>query len=298
MMRRRTFLAAGAGLIAATAARPAWAAPHRIVTAGGAMTEIVFALGEGAHVIAVDTTSLYPRTAIASLPKIGYLRQLSVEGILSTKPDLILADVDAGPKNVLDQLESMGAPIAHFSAEHTVTSVAPKVRFVGDAIGQTAAAEGLAADFSQDLATIDDAVATLKQRPTALFLIAVGANGLRGAGEGTAAAEMIARAGAVNSFAAVTGYKPVSAEAGLGADPDYLLFMQQTVDELGGIEAIANLPVLAKLTAAKARRIVAMDGNYMLNFGPRTAHAIRELAAMLHPTAALPELPHRPWTTA
>ena len=115
-MRRRTFLAASGALFAA---RPAFAVlPQRIVTVGGAMTEIVFALGEGAHVVAVDTTSLYPWRAVAPLPKVGYLRQLAVEGLLSTKPDLILADVDAGPKEVLDQLQSMGAPVAHFQAAH------------------------------------------------------------------------------------------------------------------------------------------------------------------------------------
>jgi iron complex transport system substrate-binding protein len=74
--------------------------------------------------------------------------------------------------------------------------------------------------------------------------------------------------------------------------------MQQTVDEIGGIGAVARLPALAKLTAAKEKRIVALDGNYMLNFGPRTAHAIRDLAAAFHPDAKLPVLPHRPWTAA
>ena len=121
-MQRRTFLAAG---MTALVARPASAAtaPQRIVCVGGAITEIVFALGAGAHVIAVDTTSLYPGRAVAPLPKVGYLRQLSVEGLLSTRPDLILADVDAGPKNVLDQLQSMGAPLAHFHAEHSVAAL-------------------------------------------------------------------------------------------------------------------------------------------------------------------------------
>ncbi len=195
MMRRRTFLAAGA---AAIAARPAWAAPapQRIVAIGGAMTEIVFALGEGAHVVAVDTTSLYPWRAVAPLPKVGYLRQLSVEGILSTKPDLILADVDAGPKDVLDQLQSMGAPVAHFSAEHTAASVIPKIRFVGEALGHKQEAEAMIALYSADLKAIETAVAGLTQHPKVLFLIAVGATGLRGAGDGTAAGEMIGRAAA------------------------------------------------------------------------------------------------------
>jgi iron complex transport system substrate-binding protein len=249
-------------------------------------------------VVAVDTTSLYPWRAVAPLPKVGYLRQLSVEGILSTKPDLILADVDAGPKDVLDQLQSMGAPVAHFHAEHTVASVLPKIRFVGEAIGHPDEAETVSAGYGDDLKTIETAVAALPAHPKVLFLIAAGNTGLRGAGDGTAAAEMIARAGGVNSFAGVNGYKPVSPEAALVADPDYLLLMQQTVDELGGVNAVAMLPALAKLSAAKAKRIVALDGNYMLNFGPRTAHAIRDLAAALHPDAKLPDLPQRPWTAA
>lgn len=294
MMHRRAFLATGAALIAI---RPSFAAtPQRIVAVGGAMTEIVFALGEGEHVVAVDTTSLYPWRAVAALPKVGYLRQLSVEGILSTRPDLILADVDAGPKDVLDQLQSMGAPVAHFSADHTAAAVVPKIRFVGAAIGHEKDAEALIEGYATDLRAIETAVAGLTQRPKVLFLIAIGSTGLRGAGDGTAAAEMIARAGGVNSFAGVNGYKPVSPEAALAADPDYLLLMNQTAEAIGGIDAVAKLPALAKLEAAKAKRIVTLDGNYMLNFGPRTAHAIRDLAAALHPDATLPALPQRPWT--
>jgi iron complex transport system substrate-binding protein len=297
MMRRRSFLAASASLIAAGPALAA-TAPQRIVAIGGAITEIVFALGEGGRVVAIDTTSLYPWKAVASLPKVGYLRQLSVEGILSTRPDLILADVDAGPKDVLDQLERMGAPVAHFSAAHTAASVVPKIRFVGTAIGHAAAAEAMIEDYSADLKTIETTVGGLAAHPKVLFLMAVGTTGLRGAGDGTAAAELIGRAGGVNSFAGVDGYKPVSAEAALAADPDYLLMMQQTVDEIGGTHAVAMLPALARLTAAREKRIVALDGNYMLNFGPRTAHAIRDLAAALHRDAEVPVLPDRPWTTS
>jgi iron complex transport system substrate-binding protein len=296
MIHRRTFFAAGAALIIA---RPSFAAtPRRIVAIGGAMTEIVFALGEGTRVVAVDTTSLYPWRAVAPLPKVGYLRQLSVEGILSTKPDLILADVDAGPKDVLDQLRRMGAPVAHFHAEHSVASVVPKIRFVGAALGHQKEAEAMIAGYSADLQAIETAVAGIAKRPEVLFLIAVGPTGLRGAGDGTAASEVIARAGGVNSFAGVDGYKPVSPEASLAANPDYLLMMQQTVNEIGGLSAVAMLPALAKLEAAKEKRVVALDGNYLLNFGPRTAHAIRDLAAAIHPDAEVPALPDRPWTTA
>jgi iron complex transport system substrate-binding protein len=150
--------------------------------------------------------------------------------------------------------------------------------------------------YSTDLKAIETAVSGLAQKPKVLFLIGAGNTGLRGAGDGTAAGEMIARAGGTNAFAGVNGYKPVSPEAALAANPDYLLMMKQTLDEIGGINAAAMLPALAKLSAAKEKRIVSLDGNYMLNFGPRTAHAIRDLAAALHPDVTLPVLPDRPWT--
>jgi iron complex transport system substrate-binding protein len=297
-MNRRQFLGAGSAvaLLGASPRALRAAVPARIVAAGGAMTEIVFALGEGERVVAVDTTSLYPWAAIQPLPKIGYLRQLAAEGILSLHPDLILVDVDAGPQDVLDQLVHTGARVAHFTSEHSADSVAPKIAFVGDAIERKAEAASLSETFKADLAQVDAEVAKAPGRPTALFLIGVGTTGLRGAGKGTAAAEMIARAGAKNAFGEVTGYKPASAEATMAADPDYIVMMQQTVDEIGSINRVADLPVLANLSAARYKRIVAMDGNYLLSFGPRTAHAVRDLAAALHPDADIPALPARAWT--
>ena len=53
----------------------------RIVTNGGSITEIVFALGSGKSVVAVDWSSNIP-SKVKELPQVGYVRQLSSEGIL------------------------------------------------------------------------------------------------------------------------------------------------------------------------------------------------------------------------
>src|SRR5262245_31645671 len=63
----------------------------RIVSVGGAVTEILYALGLEQRVIAVDTTSLYPPRALAQKPSVGYMRQLSAEGVLALGPSLVLA---------------------------------------------------------------------------------------------------------------------------------------------------------------------------------------------------------------
>lgn len=271
---------------------------ERIVSVGGAITEIVFALGAGNKVVAVDTTSCYPLQATAALPKVGYLRTLATEGLLSMKPDLILLDADAGPADVLDQLKRLGAPVVHFTERPSAQSVADKILFVGTALKQADKAAGIAATFRHDLATVAASVKLLLQRPRVLFLMNAGTTGLRGAGSGTAAAEMITLAGGRNAFAQSAGYKTISAEAALIADPEAIVMMSQTLDELGGRDGVAKLPVLAKTKAAQEGRIFGFDGNYLLGFGPRTAHAIAAFATVLHPQDDIVAPPPRPWTMA
>src|SRR5438552_16174927 len=90
---RRLMLARSAAallplLMATTPARPAL--PRRVAVAGGAITEVVYALNAEAMLVGTDTTSTYPAPA-QSLAKIGYQRALSAEGVLSLHPDLLLA---------------------------------------------------------------------------------------------------------------------------------------------------------------------------------------------------------------
>jgi ABC-type hemin transport system substrate-binding protein len=71
-------------------------ATSRIVSVGGAVTEIVYRLGAAEHLVGVDTSSTYPAAA-TQLPQVGYQRMLSVEGVLSLRPTLVLLSVEAGP---------------------------------------------------------------------------------------------------------------------------------------------------------------------------------------------------------
>ena len=63
--------------------------PSRIVSVGGAVTEILYALRLESRIIAVDSTSLYPPHALAEKPSVGYMRQLSPEGVLGLGPSLV-----------------------------------------------------------------------------------------------------------------------------------------------------------------------------------------------------------------
>jgi ABC-type hemin transport system substrate-binding protein len=69
--------------------------PARIIALGGDITEIIYRLGEQQRLAGRDATSMFPPEARA-LPDVGYFRQLGAEGVLSLKPDLIVASATAG----------------------------------------------------------------------------------------------------------------------------------------------------------------------------------------------------------
>ncbi|MEM8540158.1 MAG: ABC transporter substrate-binding protein, partial [Pseudomonadota bacterium] len=70
---------------------------QRVLAIGGAVTEIIYALGEEDRLVGRDSTSVFPPEA-QKLPDVGYIRALSPEGVLSVKPDLVLARENNGPK--------------------------------------------------------------------------------------------------------------------------------------------------------------------------------------------------------
>jgi iron complex transport system substrate-binding protein len=288
---RGTALAALALLLAA----PVHAASERIVSVGGSTTEIVFALGAGDRLAGADTTSIYPAAADA-LPDVGYVRQLSAEGLLSLSPDLVLAGAEAGPGTALAQVQAAGVRVVKLKEGYTPADVEAHVEAVGAALHREAEAAALNQAFRQDIDRILADVAKLDGKPRVLFLLQAGRGGLLVAGHETAAHAMIELAGGTNAVTGFSGYKPFSPEAAAEAAPDVLLVTDQTIEMIGGADRLLADPALAATPAGKAKRIVSMDALYLAGFGPRLAHAVRDLAAALHPGAAIAPLPARSWT--
>jgi iron complex transport system substrate-binding protein len=283
-----TVLALGLLTAEATAAEP------RLVTLGGSITEIVHALGAGDRIVAVDTTSRHPPAADA-LPKVGYLRTLSAEGILSLNPDMVLGLDEAGPPQALAQLRDSGTRLLLVPEPYSPDGVTMKIRAVAGTLGLTARGDALAASVASDLARIGTAIAAVPRRPKVLFLLAVSRGAPLASGTGTAADAMIRLAGGENAIAGYRGYKPLSLEMAVAAAPEILLMMQQSVELLGGADAVLKLPAIAASDLGRTRRLVALDGAYLLGFGPRTAHALHDLARHFHPEVDLPALPARAW---
>ncbi|WGE87266.1 ABC transporter substrate-binding protein [Actinobacillus equuli subsp. haemolyticus] len=81
-------------------------AQERIVSIGGDVTEIIYALGAEQALVGRDSTSIAPLAA-QQLPDVGYMRQLNVEGILALKPTKVISSDVARPSVVFEQLKSL-----------------------------------------------------------------------------------------------------------------------------------------------------------------------------------------------
>ena len=207
-------------LVCLLSATPA-VAGDRVLSIGGSITEIVYALGQEDRLIGRDATSTYPPEA-GGLPNIGYMRALSPEGVLSTGPSLILADEGAGPPETIDVLKGANVPIVLLPDDPSVDGIIDKVRHVGTALGVETEAQALAARISKDFDAIAKSMDAVSQdeRKRVLFILSAQGGRIMSSGSGTAAAAMIDLAGGVNAVDAFEGYKPLTDEAIAAAAPD------------------------------------------------------------------------------
>ena len=263
------------------------AASMRIVSVGGPVTEIVFALGAGADVVGVDTSSVFPESA-QKLPQVGYQRSLSSEGVLSLRPTIVIASSDAGPPPVLEQLRSAGVRVEIISVDPTVEAAKARIRAVGKLLGRDA--EPLVASLERDLTRARISLEKAKSRPKVLAVYARGASTLHVLGKGTAGESLVELAGGENVGNVFEGSKPMTAESVVQAAPDFVLIPSRGLESVGGVEGLSKLPGISETPAGRAKRFIALDDLLMLGFGPRTGTAVLELGQKLHPdlTSASP----------
>ncbi|MCY4211735.1 MAG: ABC transporter substrate-binding protein [Gammaproteobacteria bacterium] len=256
---------------------------NRIIAIGGSITEIIYALGAQDWLVAVDSTSMYPAAALARHPDVGYMRALSAEPVLSVNPDIILALSDAGPPEVLDQLQAAGVKVLTIPDEPSITGVYRKIRYVAGVLEREQRGAALISSIEQEYRDLANVLSRAKRKPDVLFLLSFGRGAPLAAGSATSAHGMISLAGGNNVMAGVSGYKAITPEAVIAAAPEIVVVLQRTFALYGDKEKLFALPELATTPAAKEGRLSVFDGLYLIGFGPRTVGAIRDLAAEFHP---------------
>ena len=253
----------------------------RIVSLGGTITEIVFALGAGERVVGVDASSSFPEAA-NQLPKVAYHRRLSAEGVLSLRPTLIIATTEAGPPEAIQQLESAGVTVLVLPHEPTVENAIAKIERIAAALEVQAHGTVLIQALKEELSQVQSAIPQTAAQAKILFLYARGQGTLMVAGQDTGADTMIGLAGGANAVQGYSGYKPLTSEAAVAAAPDVILLMDSGLESVGGDQGLWQLPGLALTPAGQQGRVLSMDGLLLLGFGPRLGQAALALNQALY----------------
>ena len=260
----------------------------RIVPANGDIAEVVFALGLGDSVVATDVSATYPPEADA-LPEIGYQRTLLAEQVLGLDPSVVVANPDAGPPEVLDQLRTAGVPVVVLDYPHDLDGPAAKIRLVAAALGVPARGEELARSVTAAIdaasASAESLVSAAGDRPRAVFLYLRGSNVQQVGGRGSGVDALLAAAGAVDVGVelGVDEFQPLTDEALIEAAPEVLVVTTSGLESVGGVDGLVELPAVAGTPAGRDRRVVAVDDQLLLGLGPRTGEALEQLVAELHP---------------
>ena len=259
---------------------------HRIVSLGGGITEILFALKMGKYVVGVDASSSYP-PEVRSLPQVAYHRRLSAEGIISLQPSMVIASTEAGPPEVLQQLRDANVELVILPHEPTVNSTLDKIALIGKALKTQDHANILSNKIKEGIDSLLIHYIPDNLKVKVLFLYARGQGNVMVAGTKTGAHEIIGLAGGKNAISEFEGYKPLTSEAVISSAPDVILLMDSGLQSLGGTNALWELPGMALTPAKVKNRVLTMDGLLLLGFGPRIAEAAQSLHESLYPDSTI-----------
>ena len=246
----------------------------KIVVAGGSITEIVYFLGMEDKLVGVDITSNFPKEA-KKLKSIGYLRNLSIEGILSLSPGLVLAEEDIGPPIVVNQLRKTSIDLRIIKEKYDLNGIHNKILCVSKILDASL-------DDNENYVKFKNKFNLVKKfkknnsKKILLILMMRGSSPVV-AGKNTSGQGFIDMTGHKNSMSDLNGWKPVSSEEIIKKNPDYIIITKRAFKNFSSLDQFLSIPGISSTIAAKKKNIIVKDGMSMLGFGPRTINVALEI---------------------
>ena len=251
------------------------APPQRVVSLSAGHTEILYALGAGGQVGAVDNTSDCP-AATADLPMVDAFTP-SVEAIAALEPDLVIIFFDPG--DLQSSLQGLDIPVLNLASPSSVEGVYEQVDLLGEATGHALDAARLIADMQAAVEEIRSEIGDVADAPTVFHEID---NTYYTAGPGSFIADLYDILGAGN-IAEATGqpFPQMSTEAIIEADPEVIILADEDAGE--SPETVKARPGWGSVSAVRNDRVHVIDPDIVSRPGPRLVEALRILAAYLYP---------------
>jgi iron complex transport system substrate-binding protein len=238
------------------------APPTRIVSLAPAVTETLFALGDGGAVVGVSQYCDYPPAA-THLPKVGTFLTPNVEAIAALRPDLIIGPGLSSSRREVRTLEAMGYPTLTVD-DDSLAGIEQSITRIGARTGQQKAAVTLLATIQDH---IEDVRARLAHTRPRTVVMLVGHEPIVAVGRGTFLDDLLHLAGADN-------IADLSAQSWPRLSIEYIIAMRPEVILDGAMGSDANTPAgfwarYPIIPAVRDHRVFGYPQDPMLHPGPR-----------------------------
>lgn len=249
--------------------------PMRIVSIAPSNTEILFALGVGDRVVAVDQYSDFPPEA-KSRTQVGSYVKPNLEAIVAAQPDLVVGAA-LHAKTIVPELTARGLTTLLVEPKD-VDQTFERILLVGDVVGQADRADRMVGDLRERAASIAAKVQGAP-KPRVFFELSPQ---LHSAGPGTFVDDLIRRAGGQNVVGdAATQWPQVSLETLVQRDPEIVLLADAVAGETA--DKVRGRPGWGSMSAVKGNRVAPIDPDLTNRPGPRIVDGLEAVARLLHP---------------
>lgn len=281
----RTALTAAVTMLASTSLFANEApSSERVVSAGSAVTELLIALDAKDSLVAVDVTSQLPKEM--ELPKVGYHRRLSAEGLLALSPTKVIGSDEMGPSTTLEQLKSAGVDVEIVNTEANVEGLVERIDQIANIMHRETQAAALKTEVETQVKALESNQPAKADKKKVLFLLIHEGRPANVAGSETTPDAIIQLAGGENPAAGqLSSYKPLSTEAMVEMQPDVILVSGRSYQTMGGADAILKaMPLLAATPAGMNKNIVTIDGHALVGgLGLKSLSEAKRLNELLYP---------------
>lgn len=257
---------------------------ERVVSAGSAVTELLIALDAKDSLVAVDVTSQLPKEM--ELPKVGYHRRLSAEGLLALSPTKVIGSDEMGPSTTLEQLKSAGVDVEIVNTEANVEGLVDRIDQIANIMHRETQAAALKTEVETQVKALESNQPAKAGKKKVLFLLIHEGRPANVAGSETTPDAIIQLAGGENPAAGqLSSYKPLSTEAMVEMQPDVILVSGRSYQTMGGADAILKaMPLLAATPAGMNKNIVTIDGHALVGgLGLKSLSEAKRLNELLYP---------------
>jgi iron complex transport system substrate-binding protein len=204
--------------------------------------------------------------------------------VISVGATLVVASERAGPPEVVKTLKASSVPYIEVPDDYSAEGLVKKIRLIARAIGSAADGERVAETVTAGFAELARLRSKIGRPVRALFVLGVQNGRIMIGGRDTSAHAILELAGAHNVAAGVSGFRPVGDEAILELAPEVIVGMRRVSDAAAhDLSQLFAMKGVQATPAGAARRLIVMDGSYLLAFGPRAPDAARDLMRAVYP---------------